>query len=323
MRISLAGGGTDLPPFLEGVGGRIVGLAVDIRVRATVEPFDPGWVRLELPVVGLAFSRRATDARNREPSARLLEEALLGTGIGDGVRLRVDTDLTPGAGLGGSASAAVAILAALSASLDGGDDEPSRDSLVERAVRVERDGLGLACGFQDQTLAAWGGLLDLRFDARGLSQRTALAADPALLAGLQAGLLLLDTGVRRVSGEVIGRARYAAPSSAELVAAAGEVVDGIAAGSLPRVLAAMRRSAAAKASRDPEANAAALHLAARVEALGAEVVRLCGAGGGGHVLVWAPPATHGAIEAASADLGVVAVRRPAIGVPGVRIERDA
>src|SRR5262245_41337349 len=49
MRLSLAGGGSDLPPFLPGVEGRIVGTAIDLRVRAVVEPFDRGWLRLEAP----------------------------------------------------------------------------------------------------------------------------------------------------------------------------------------------------------------------------------------------------------------------------------
>ena len=37
MRVSLAGGGTDLAPFFQGIGGRILGTAMDLRVRAMVE----------------------------------------------------------------------------------------------------------------------------------------------------------------------------------------------------------------------------------------------------------------------------------------------
>ena len=50
---------------------------------------------------------------------------------------------------------------------------------------------------------------------------------------------------------------------------------------------------------------------------GAEVVRMCGAGEGGHVLVWAPPDRHPAISAA---VGCTAVRKPALGAAGVRME---
>jgi len=314
MRVSLAGGGTDLPPFVPGVSGRIVGTAIDLRVRVLVEPFDRGWVCLELSATGLAFRRRCGEPRSREVSARLLEETLAWTGVGDGVRVRVETGLAPGTGLGGSAAAAVAALAALAASLDRTLDP---EELAESAVRVERDGLGIAGGLQDQIFAACGGMLDLRFDERGLTGREAVSATPGLIAELTSGMLLVDTGQRRVSGEVIDRASYAADVTAQLIAAASEVASGLREGSLERVVAGMRRSAAAKAARDPEANAGATAIAARLEPLGAEVVRMCGAGGGGHVLVWAPAERHEAITVA---LQGVVVRRPALAAPGVRIE---
>jgi D-glycero-alpha-D-manno-heptose-7-phosphate kinase len=320
MRVSLAGGGTDLPPFLPDLGGRVVGTAIDLRVRAVVEPFDRGWVLLELPIGGLALRRRAGEAKSRDPAARLLEEVLARTGFDDGVRLRIETDLVPGTGLGGSAAAAVAALAALAASIG---ETPSPEALIEEAVHVERDGLGLACGWQDQSFAACGGVLDLRVHERGLASRESIAVAPELLDLLASGMLLVDTGQRRVSGEVIARARYSAGETAELVQAAGDVAEGLREGSLAKVVAAMRRSAAAKAARDPVGNAGARALAERLEPLGAEVVRHCGAGGGGHVLVWAPEARHDAIlRALDAPDGSSApeVRRPSLGAHGVQIE---
>ncbi len=314
MRVSLAGGGTDLPPFVPGVGGRVVGTAIDLRVRALAEPFDPGWVRLELSATGLTFTRRRGEPRSRDTSARLLEETLAWTGVGDGVRLRVETELVPGTGLGGSAAAAVAALAALGASVDRAI-EP--EALAEDAVRVEREGLGIAGGSQDRIFSACGGMLDLCFDERGLTSRDAVAASPELIGQLAAGMMLVDTGQRRVSGDVLDRVSRRAESTAELVAAAGDVARALREGSLERVLAGMRRGAAAKAARDPEASAGATAIAAILGPLGAEVVRMCGAGGGGHVLVWAPADRRAAITAA---LGGAAVRTPAIAAPGVRLE---
>ncbi len=314
MRVSLAGGGTDLPPFVPGVGGRIVGTAIDLRVRAVVEPFDPGWVRLSLSATGHSFTRRGDAPRIRDASVRLLEEALAETSVGDGVRLHVETDLAPGTGLGGSAAAAVAALAALDASL-GVATEP--EALAARAVSVERDGLGILCGAQDQVFAAWGGLLDLRFDERGLTAREPVAAPASLVRDLSAGMMLVDTGRRRVSGDVIGRARYCAGATADLCAAACDTARALREGSLAGVLAGMRRSAAAKAARDAEASAPASALWAELAPLGAEVVRMCGAGGGGHVLVWAPEDRHAAIAEAAAGM---VVRRAAIAAEGVRVE---
>jgi D-glycero-alpha-D-manno-heptose-7-phosphate kinase len=296
------------------MGGRVVGTAVDLRVVALAEPFDLGWVRLELSATGLSFTRRRGEPRSRDTSARLLEEVLGYLGIDEGVRLRVETDLVPGTGLGGSAAAAVAALAALESSVDGPVDP---ESLALGAIRVERDGLGIAGGSQDQIFAACGGMLDLHFDEGGILERHAVAADPALVQALEAGLLLVDTGQRRVSGEVIDRAQTQPAVTAELIAAAGDVAAALREGSLPRVLAGMRRSSAAKVARDPQANDGAVALGRMLYPLGAEVVRMCGAGGGGHVLVWAAPDRHPAIFEA---LGDATVRRPALAAPGVRIE---
>jgi D-glycero-alpha-D-manno-heptose-7-phosphate kinase len=132
-------------------------------------------------------------------------------------------------------------------------------------------------------------------------------------------MMLIDTGERRVSGEVIARAHYAAGGTEELVEAASDVAGGLREGSLARVVSGMRRSAQAKAARDPAGNAGALALAARLEPLGAEVVRHCGAGGGGHVLVWARPDRHAGILR---GLGTAQVRKPQLAARGVYLEEE-
>jgi D-glycero-alpha-D-manno-heptose-7-phosphate kinase len=314
MRVSFAGGGSDVPPIAPGVGGRVVGTAVDLRVRAVVEPFDPGWVRLELSTGEAVLCRRSTDAPSRELEFRLAEAALAATGIGEGVRLRIETEVVPGAGLGGSASAAVAALAALAASID---RARGPGFLAGDAVSLERRRLGVDGGEQDQIFAASGGIQDITFDDAGGVRAERLDLAPGLVRAIEEGLLLVDSGSRRVSGEVLGRTPRRPEITAELVAAAGDVARGLAAGSLDQVLAGMRRNAAAKVRRLPEASAEASALAERLTPLGAEVVRVCGAGGGGHVLVWAPPSRHAAI---TAELAGSVVRRPPIAAVGVRIE---
>lgn len=318
MRVSFAGGGSDLPPFLPGVGGRVVGTAIDVRVRAAVEPFDAGWIRLDVPALGRTLTRRRSDPAASDHDFRLLEAALARAGVEDGARVEVATDVVPGSGLGGSASVAVSIFAALYTSLD----EPvTPEAIAHDAMLIERDGLGILGGKQDQMFAACGGFLDLRFDERGCHERRALTPPPALVRELAAGLLLVDTQVRRVSGDVIRRIDRGARlgTTAELVAAAADVADALESGSLEGVLEGMRRSARAKLMRDPEGNRLAVELERELTGLGVEVIRLCGAGGGGHALVWAREPKHRAILDA---LGPSRVRKPVIAAPGVRIEPE-
>ncbi|WP_437814655.1 GHMP family kinase ATP-binding protein [Sorangium sp. So ce1078] len=351
MRVSFAGGGSDLPGVARQDGGRVVGAAIDLRARVVVEPFDRGWVRIELAargqrqrpaegavagdagtrsagVEGAAagdagagapriLTRRRADPPRDDHAFRLIEATLSAAGVADGVALRVESETSPGAGLGGSASVAVAALFALRASVG---EAAAPEDLAREAVAIERERLGNACGAQDQVFAALGGLLDLAFDARGCSGARALAIGcPELVPALSAGLLLVDTSVRRVSGEVLDRMDAGAASEAkgELVAAAGEVARGFEIGSLALVLSGMRRGAAAKVRLSEAASAIALSLQQRLDGLGVEVLRMCGAGGGGHILVWAPPERHARILDA---LGPCLVRRPALGVAGVRLD---
>ncbi|WP_437636338.1 GHMP family kinase ATP-binding protein [Sorangium sp. So ce854] len=332
MRVSFAGGGSDLPGVARQGGGRVVGAALDLRVRVVVEPFDRGWVRMEVASHGpgqpgggaeagaaCVLTRRRTDPPREDLAFRLIEATLAATGVGDGVALRVEAETSPGAGLGGSASAAVAALFALRASVG---EAASPEELSREAVAIERERLGNACGAQDQVFAAFGGLLDLAFDARGCSEVRPLAVgSPELVPALSAGLLLVDTAVRRVSGEVLDRvdAGAACEAKAELVAAAGDVARGFEAGSLALVLSGMRRGAAAKVRLSEAASAIAVSMRQRLDGLGIEVLRVCGAGGGGHILIWAPAERHARIVEA---LGPCLVRRPALGAAGVRLDPD-
>lgn len=316
MRISFAGGGSDLPPFVPGVPGRVVGSAINLRVRAVVEPFDRGWVRFEVPVVQECMTRSSNDPPSNAISFRLLEAALAHTGVTDGVHVRIETDIAPGAGLGGSASAAVAALSALKWSVG---ETMTAEAIVREATTIERERLSLVCGSQDQVFAACGGILDLSFAEAGWTNMTRIPVDRALLAALEEGLLLVDTHVRRVSGEVLERvdAEAALGCVEALVASAADAARALEDGSLPRLLAAMRRSAAAKVRRDPQANRLAIELARRIEDLNVEVIRACGAGAGGHVLIWASPDKHDAILQA---LRPVTVRKPGLAAHGACIE---
>ena len=334
MRISLAGGGTDVPPLARGIGGRVVCAAIDLHVRATVEPFDRGWVRLEgswgtvdapsgdssrgdadegasHSLRSASITRRATDAPSTDVAFRLLEAVRSAAHVDEGVRIRVESDLTPGTGLGGSAAAAVALLAAFERAMDR-PVQPMR--LAHEASHLERNVLGLKCGLQDQVCAAAGGVLDLRFFDDGFRIEP-IDPEGSLLRDLHAGLLLIDPRVRRVSGEILDVTNdgCCCDLAADLVAAADDTARGFRLGSLPLVVAGMRRSASAKLRRGGP-SALPWEWVRRLSRLGAAVIRACGAGGGGHVLLWAEPSDHADLVRA---VEPCIVRRPQLGVPGV------
>lgn len=330
MRVSLAGGGTDLPPFVGAAGepaGHVLSAAIELEARVDLELGDDGVVELVVAHEGARASsstlrRAAHDEPSREPEFRLLEAALAREGVTGGARVRVTSPVATGSGLGASASVAVALLAALRAAQ--GAPETSPSELAAAALSLERDELGLSCGAQDPMVAAHGGVLELVFDARGEPTARALELEPSMRERLGAGLLLVDTQRQRVSGEVLARASHDARElelRAELVRAARDAASSLAANDLTRLFGAMRRNASAKHAHDPRANELAIELERALVGLEVEVVRTCGAGEGGHVLVWAPPSRHADIEARALGLGLGPVRAPRLAARGVRVAR--
>jgi D-glycero-alpha-D-manno-heptose-7-phosphate kinase len=246
----------------------------------------------------------------------LLEAALAHTGVTDGVHVRIETDIAPGAGLGGSAATAVAALTALKWSVG---ETATSEEVVREATTIERERLPLVCGSQDQVFAACGGLLDLSFTESGWTNTKRFPDDRAFVTAHEEGLQLVDTHNRPESGEELERdhATAALASIDALVTSAADAARAIDEGSLPRLLAAMRRSAAAKLRRDPRASYLAVELSRRLEGMNVEVIRACGAGSGGHVLVWAHPNEH---ESILRVLHPVIVRRPGLAARGACIE---
>lgn len=331
MRVSLAGGGTDLPPFVCDGGepaGRVLSAAIDLEARVELELTGDDVVELVVtrdgPAPASSTHRRAAhEPASREPAFRLIEAALAREGVRGGAWVRVTSPVATGSGLGASASVAVALLAALRAAL-GATLQVSPHELATAALSLEREGLGLACGAQDPMVAAHGGVLDLVFDTRGDVTARSLELEPSTRARLGGGLLLVDTGRQRVSGEVLARATndaHALVARAELVRAARDATESLVRGDLEQLFEAMRRNARVKHAHDPHANELALALARALEGLEVEVVRTCGAGEGGHVLVWAPPSQHLAIEQRVKTLGLGPVRSPRLATRGVRATR--
>ena len=179
MRVSFAGGGTDVPPFLPELGGRVIGSAIDLRVRAMVEPFDRGWVRLE---IGHALARGAR--RTEEPSPHAHPKAWRSAARGSrlsiaGGRARARRrrgrrafpcrERSPARrrprrerGRGrrvhfAAMSAAIALETAAPASL-----ARERDALSKTPADLR-----LCAGSQDQLFAAFGGVLDVRYEEGG------------------------------------------------------------------------------------------------------------------------------------------------------------
>lgn len=313
MRLTFAGGLTDLPPHVPGLGGRVVGSAIERRVHVELAAFDPGWISIEAGDGRFNLLRRETTPPSSHSSARLVEAALKRFGIRSGARVRITSDTYVGSGLGASGATGVALIAALRASLGRMPADPAW--VATEVVELERS-FGNQCGTQDPMFATEGGLLDILYDDEGRASFRSIAPSAAFKSTFEAGLLLVDTRVARQSGRALPE-KLDARAKAELVEAAMQAARALQDEDLDALLGAMLRSAFAKMRSAPLSSQLAVDLWHGLEPMGARVVRTCGAGGGGHLLVWADPSDHPRIIDAVRPFRVMPVR---VAAEGVRVE---
>ena len=194
LRVSLGGGGTDLPAYYERFGGFVLSVAIDRYTHATVNPCILGDVRFVHEEV-----ERVQHARElRHPIAR---EALQFLGIDRGIDVTSISDLPGRTGLGSSGSFTVALLRALHRYL-GRDASPRQ--LAEEACEIELQRLQEPAGKQDQYVAAHGGICALTFEPGGAVHVEAVARSAALDDALESRLVLAYSGVGRASRSVLG-----------------------------------------------------------------------------------------------------------------------
>ncbi|MFF1708295.1 hypothetical protein [Streptomyces sp. NPDC058252] len=188
LRVSLAGGGTDLPSYADRFASAVVSLAMDRYVSVTTFPRSFGggvracWEDVEQV-------EHAEQLRNRFARA-----ALLHTGTLRSIQLASCADAPSSSGLGGSGAFAVALLH---------QERPEPGELAERAGAIEMHDLGRQVGKHDHYMAAFGGLRVLRCGKDGSVRPQPLAIGGALEGYVRDRLLLFFTGLSRDAGQVL------------------------------------------------------------------------------------------------------------------------
>jgi D-glycero-alpha-D-manno-heptose-7-phosphate kinase len=306
LRISFAGGGTDLPAFYELESGAVFSTAIDKYVYVTVKRHGPVFdeqVRLNYSVSESVSEVAAV----RNDIAR---ECLRFLDIKPPIYVSVVSDLPDSSGLGGSSAFAVGLLNALHTYRG---ERVSAGQLADEAAHVEIDILGQPIGKQDQYAAAIGGLNLLRFSPGGdvavVPQRMSRLTDE-----LFKRMLLLWTGHQRRASSVLHEQLARTPEHADILnrmraqafelqalMSAAEPDFAAFAGILDAGWALKRQLASSVSNPDIDRWYAAAREA------GADGGKLCGAGGGGFMLLLAEPDRHRTIVEALPELASVSV----------------
>ena len=193
LRVSLGGGGTDLPSYYQEHEGFLIAAAIDKHVYITVhEPF--------VDQVIAKYSKLEQVQRASELQHPIIREALALVGIETHIEIASMSDIPAGTGLGSSGSFTTALLRGLTA-LQSKHISPA--DLAERACYIEIERLGEPIGKQDQYIAAYGGVSCFTFRRDGQVEVEALRADAETLANLEDNLCLFFTGYTRNASDIL------------------------------------------------------------------------------------------------------------------------
>ena len=299
------GGGSDLPAFYAEEQGAVVSTTFDKYIYITVNrAFDHN--------IRASYSRTEIVEDIEQLAHPLIREALKLTGVVRGVEITSIADVPSlGTGLGSSSAYVVGLLNALWAYQG---RYTSARALAQAACHIELELLGEPIGKQDQTIAAYGGLQHIRFNADDSVFVDPITCHKETKAALQQRLMLFYTGVTRSASKILARQQqqlsHKRPAMRTLVQMADEVnvllrnnrgLDRI--GELLHQAWQIKRDLAAGIS-NPELDQ--LYEAARQA--GAMGGKLTGAGGGGFLLLWVEPQNHQRVREALAPLRDFAVR---------------
>jgi len=195
LRISLGGGGTDLPSYYLEHGGFVISAAIDRYVYITLHrTFQPGLI--------IKYSKMEAPASVAEVSHPIIREALQLVLGADTSHLEMTSlsDIPAGTGLGSSGSFTTALLTALHTL---NKTVVGRQDLAEQACHIEIDRLGEPIGKQDQYIAAFGGLQCMHYEQGGHVRVEPLAASAETLFELEDNLVLFFTGYTRSASEIL------------------------------------------------------------------------------------------------------------------------
>jgi D-glycero-alpha-D-manno-heptose-7-phosphate kinase len=194
LRITLGGGGTDLPSYYRQHGGFLIAAAIDKYVYVTVmRPFTPG--------IFLKYSRLEHVDRANDVQHPIIREALRMTENGTAqIEITTLADIPAGTGLGSSGSFTTALLRALSAF----HRKPMHPAeLAEMACDIEINRLHEPIGKQDQYIAAFGGVTAFTFGADETVDVKPVGVSREVLHRLEDHLLMFFTGYSRSAGAIL------------------------------------------------------------------------------------------------------------------------
>ncbi len=193
LRISIGGGGTDLPSYYSRFGGFVISAAINRYIYITLhKTFVKNYI--------IKYSQFETVDRLDQIHHPIIREAFRLHDVQPYLEMVSMADIPAGTGLGSSSSFNVGLLRAIYAFKR---EHITTHALAEEACRIELELLKEPIGKQDQYIAAFGGLICMEFNEQGLVQVSPLRISTETLHDLEDNLLMFFTGYSRSASNVL------------------------------------------------------------------------------------------------------------------------
>jgi len=304
-RIDLAGGTIDIwPLYLFHPGAQTLNAAISIRATARLESRND--TRIVIRSEDTGASLEADDWRELWDRKELrLLSFLVHFFEARGITLTTTSESPAGAGIAGSSALNVAVCAALA---EWKRTHYDPEGLLQVAMNVEARAINVPTGLQDYRPALYGGIAAVELEADGV-KRVPLNVD---LAELHKRIVLCYTGEPRNSGtnnwEITKRHidgdRFIFDCFERIRDTAADMREALERGDWDAVGRAIAHEWENRKQLAPGVTTPAIDaLIARATAAGATAAKVCGAGGGGCMFCYGPPAARGQIAAALASGG--------------------
>jgi D-glycero-alpha-D-manno-heptose-7-phosphate kinase len=201
LRVSFAGGGTDVHPFPALEGGAVLSATINRYAYGTLTPRADDLVCIESVDFGLTVRFDPNDPVTLDGEFDLFKAAIkrLNDGIAPGFDMLVRSSAAPGSGLGSSSTVIVCLVGLL---CEHYGLSLTEYEIADLAHQIERDDLGIAGGLQDQYAAAFGGFNFIEFDSGNVLVNP-LRVSENTVRELECSVLLVDLGMTRQSSQII------------------------------------------------------------------------------------------------------------------------
>ena len=290
LRLSLAGGGTDVEPFASQAGSRILNFSINLDVEAAVRVRPSQEKKVTVRII--SGNQTEADSPFSQSLATSLEKRLHKP---RDVQIQLTNPVGPGSGLGTSSAMILAARIAIDTV-----DEKSIDShqIIDDSFLLERTEMSIDGGFQDFYPAMFGGMNWItRSPGNSPCQREAIELPPAIHDLISAKMYCIELGIPRNGGEIIkdqvSRLHNPKSSTRDSLLAqleiASKIREAMQNDDVSGILTLLEESYINKKNYSPLISTPAIDaIEATLTKLGARGIKVSGAGGGGHMFGFFP-----------------------------------